>query len=644
MNSLPQTLQATPWRLLLIIGRQRGLGLNANLTKADLIAKVGPLLSDPDNIAVTCQGLSPSAQGILTNLTLAGGRLPVRHLQPGAKPPLTQTGLAKKAQSQTAPLSPLEQLLVSGLVFFDPHALDFFIPTELRPYLRRPELPGQPAISSGSGPAPIDLLCHDLTCLLALLQRDQISLLHGRWLPPHFLQLWGHHCAGPLHHPNARSELQTGRRRFLHYLAESAGFVTGPGSLVTGQAKRKRPFYTGRVETYTGRVETERETMNNETMNNEQLADDKKQRTNDQGPGTMITPAAWLWLNAPREQRLKTLWQAWLMPVPERWQRFRWPGAAWLDNPLRLLEPLHQALLEIDAADPALFAQTLLKQHPHLQDLAPAGILNRTEVVSDVVIELLTGPLVWLGVLSNDERGMMNDEGGMPVLSEVEGMKDEEFHRSSLAGQGLILHHSGHALLAGKSPPDDDSPDFAKFSIKNDIQSDALESSLTLTLSNGLPEPRDLMTALEVGSREFKRSAFAEVRRETEQQVNILPPTPYSLILTPISFILALHRGWSLPALLDALNRLAERPLTGQETARYRSPPHKKSPTFFGESGAFAFRKQLWVEVGLGCPYAVQLLLQLDRATVKFVVGDRYLSRWLTRQRHDYLVGYGFHS
>jgi hypothetical protein len=45
--------------------------------------------------------------------------------------------------------------------------------------------------------------------------------------------------------------------------------------------------------------------------------------------------------------------------------------------------------------------------------------------------------------------------------------------------------------------------------------------------------------------------------------------TPYRI--TAASFARALHRGWSAPALLDALERLAERPLTGQEKAALRA-------------------------------------------------------------------------
>lgn len=96
------------------------------------------------------------------------------------------------------------------------------------------------------------------------------------------------------------------------------------------------------------------------------------------------------------------------------------------------------------------------------------------------------------------------------------------------------------------------------------MQSDPLDSTFTLTIENGLPEPLDLMVAMEVGSRE------AEEQRRNRP----CPPAPERSLpvglrlcyqITAISFINVLQRNWSPPALLDALNRLVERPLTPQE-------------------------------------------------------------------------------
>ncbi len=270
MTTLQQALAAIPYHLIAIIGRQHHLSFSAKLPKSTLIDLVASTLLNSNKLPEALAQLSPPETQCLMDVLAAGARLPVRYLADRNARSLAPRRLIR-AHRQQAQLTPVERLCLRGLLFYDQATYDLFIPTDLMPLLPQPNRPVPPVVTTPTAFSPIDLLCHDLTCLLALLQRDQVSLLHGRWLPPHFLQLWGQHCAGPPDHPNARSELQTNRRRFLHYLAESAGFVTGPEALVTGQAKRKRPFYTGRVETYTGRVETERETMNNETMNNETM-------------------------------------------------------------------------------------------------------------------------------------------------------------------------------------------------------------------------------------------------------------------------------------------------------------------------------------------------------------------------------------
>lgn len=166
---------------------------------------------------------------------------------------------------------------------------------------------------------------HDLACLLALLQRQDVRPRHGRWLTARPLADWGECCAWPPAAPEARGELQTGRRRFLHYLAEAAGLV--------------------------GLV----------------------------GPYLTPTPAAWLWLGAAPAERLSALWQAFLAPDAALWRTYRLPGHDVIPGIGRLLAALAQALAELDPADPALFAGLLARRRPELHDLAPATLLDADE-------------------------------------------------------------------------------------------------------------------------------------------------------------------------------------------------------------------------------------------------------------------------
>jgi hypothetical protein len=503
MMPLRQALELYPWRFLLFIGRRRGLKFSSKIRKVELVDRLAQSLAEPGNARAALAGLSAPAQAALADLLIAGGQAPRRYLRlrHGDLRPYRQTpGHYNPPEPEQIPdeagLSPLEQLRAAGLIFYDPATHDLFIPSDLIAHFPAPDTlsPAKDdTVMTVPEPAPVDLLCHDLVVLLALLQKEDVVPLHGRWLPPNFLRQWEQHCAIPAAIPAARSELQTGRRRFLHYLAEAAGFVIGHSSLVT---RHSSPQKIGK----------------------------KRQMTNDKGQMTSLTPTptAWLWLNSTRQERLQTLWQAWSRPDPERWRRFRLPGYDWLTNPAALLDPLHRALLEIDPADPAAFADMFLRREPQHQGLAPATLLEPVEVLTQTVVALLTEPLVWLGVLS------------------------------TFGNEQLIINNSSFLLF--NSSFTDDEPSFAKFSITSDIQPDPLASALTLTLADGLPDPADLMVAIEVGSREYGVGGLEKTS-----------PASYSLLLTPYSFIQSLHRGWSPPALLAALNRLARRALGSRE-------------------------------------------------------------------------------
>jgi len=531
MTTLQEALQASSWRLLLIIGRQRGLGLDANLSKPDLIDKIIPVLLDLANLNRLLPHLSPLARQALADLQQAGGQVPARYLrqQYGQLRPMSH--LVQQYRQLPAPVdlaafAPLEQLCLVGLTFLARTTDELFIPLEVRAYLKD-EPAGRMNDESGINspdpsfilhrssfpllPSPADLLCHDLTCLLALLQRDDVLPLHQRWLPPAFLKRWGQLCLAPPLFPHARSELQTERRRFLHYLAESAGFVSSPWSLVISQTQ------------------------------------DKSQRTNDKGQGTVLkpTPAAWLWLQSPYAQRLQSLWQTWTKPDPEQWRLFRLPGHDWLTDPAPLLARLHPALLELEPADPARFAEILLKRQPDLRELVPISFLEPLELLKETIVQLLTGPLVWLGAL-NDQLIMRNEQLSLSP-SPTTALKT-----------GLQL--TAHGLAWLNDTPLPDPPPAAKFAVSADIQADPLQSRLILTPGPGLPDPADLMVAVELNDE------FRMMNDESEDS------TKYSsFILHPSAFVRALHRGWAAVALVDALNRLAERPLHSQETALLRA-------------------------------------------------------------------------
>jgi hypothetical protein len=519
MTTVAHSLAATPRRFLLAIGRARGLSLPWAAPKARLVEILAEQLSNPAGLDRLLPGLSRPERTVLNDILLAGGRVARRYLveQYGDLRPYRPWRSDEPNRPWEAAISPPERLWYLGLIFLDQATDELIIPTDIRPHLALASPPPPLAVPAPSGPAAVDRACHDLACLLALLQRDDISPRHGRWLPSRFLTAWGDRCAIVPTSPGARSERHTGRRRFLHYLAENAGWLG-----VNDQLAMSNEQLSG---SNPAMLKTGRQALT--------LRKGSRQVAN-----LSPSPAAWLWLNSSRAERLQTLWQTWNRPDPERWAAFRLPGYDWLTHPPALLTPLHETLPQVDPADPAEFARTLLKRRPDLRDLAPANRFEPLELLAGTIVDLLTGPLTWLGVLSiNNEQ--------------------------------LTLNNASFSML--NSSFADDASAFAKFAVTSDIQADPLASSLTLTVPDGLPEPADLAVAIELSESE-----------------HVPPPLDHYLI-TPVSFVRALHRGWSPPALLDALNRLAQEPLTGQAVELLRA--------WSDAAGLMAIRTTLLLEV-----------------------------------------------
>lgn len=61
--------------------------------------------------------------------------------------------------------------------------------------------------------------------LLGVLLFHDVRPLHGRWLPPSALRTVNERLRFGENLDEVRSELRTGRLRFLHYLAEASGLV-----------------------------------------------------------------------------------------------------------------------------------------------------------------------------------------------------------------------------------------------------------------------------------------------------------------------------------------------------------------------------------------------------------------------------------
>jgi len=451
MTELRQLLAATPRRLLVVIARQRHVPFPRDAPKAALVDLLATSMSDPAQLCTVLDTLSDAEQAVLLDLSAAGGRLPRYHVtrRHGDLRPYRPWRPDASPRPWQNPISPVQRLYFLGLIFWDRPTDDLIIPADLLPFFPAPARPDRatPAtVPLGSAHAA----ALDISLLLALLEVDDVRPLHGRWLTPRLLADWGQRCSVPPLHPTARGERQTGRRRLLHYLAEDAGFVAIAGRCL-------KP-----------------------------------------------TPAAWNWLQAEPSSRLHALWEIFASPTDDLWRAYRLPGHDILHHPRVLVESALRALPHTVPSNPAAFAYALLGCDPEPHNDLHARLPDAEELLTQAILDLLTGPLVWLGALAIDNADR------------------------------LSLTSWGTAWLGLSEPPAIPPP--APFSLGPD---------LTLTPPPGYPDPLALVTIETCAER--------------------LPDGRYQI--TPAALTRALHRGHAIAGLLDRLSRVADRPLTGQEQA-----------------------------------------------------------------------------
>jgi hypothetical protein len=453
MSTLRQLLEATPYRMLRVIARRRGVTVPHNCARDGVVDLLTQALADPARLRVVLADLSTAEQALLGDLAAVGGRLPRYHVarRHGDVRPYRPWRPEAPERPWEAPQSPTERLYYLGLIFWDRDTDDLAAPSDLLPLLPAPSHPPPPCPASASeAPGAASIAMHDVALLLALLEARDVRPLHGRWLPPRLLAAWGRRCAAPPRHIEARGERQTGRRRFLHYLAKAAGLIAPVGELL-------KP-----------------------------------------------TPAGWQWLQAGPAARLRALWEAFAAPQAERWRAYRLPGYRSLGHPAILVEAVLETLPIHDPADPQSFAAALLAWDPALRNDLHDQPLNADELLTEIIVRLLTGPLTWLGVLTGGEGG-----------------------RLAITPWGAARLGLGEEPVLAPPLP-----------LERDVD-------LAFALPAGLPDPLALAT-LETCAEGLEGGRYR---------------------VTPVSLAGALHRGQALPDLLDRLNRLAERPLTGQERA-----------------------------------------------------------------------------
>ncbi len=267
------------WYDLRSTAHAHGLPFHTKQAKAQVYDRLYSSLTHEGVLRRRFKQFSEDERSALRALQVAGGTLPLHRFQKAYGAiriyrPWRDDGTPKYPWKR--PQSVAEKLWYLGFIEIARGRPDqIALPDEVLALL--PPLPCiEPTSHADTSlrQSPAEVLCIDLAMLLGTLLYHDVRLLHGRWLPPYALLSINTRLRAPDNLDGVRSELQTGRLRFLHYLVEAAGLV----AVLAGVLKP--------------------------------------------------TVQAWRWLDLPSDERWQTLWDAVNADLKARnrlWDRYRFP-------------------------------------------------------------------------------------------------------------------------------------------------------------------------------------------------------------------------------------------------------------------------------------------------------------------------------
>lgn len=227
------------WYDLRSTAHTHGLPFHTKHPKAQVYDRLYHHLVDEGRLKRRFKQLSDEERAALAVLQVGGGSLPLHHFQKSygairVYRPWREDGTPK--QPWKRPQTVAEKLWYPGFIEIIKGRPDLVaLPDEVAALLPplphpRPALQASQTVRQGEGANPCENLCLDMAMLVGILLYQAVRPLHGRWLPPSVLRVVNQRLTPPfdslpLQGEVPRSELQTGRLRFLHYLAEAAGLV-----------------------------------------------------------------------------------------------------------------------------------------------------------------------------------------------------------------------------------------------------------------------------------------------------------------------------------------------------------------------------------------------------------------------------------
>jgi len=371
-----------PWRTLMALAAVYGAPIHHRRPKEKAALRVSAAIHAC--LGETLSTLGPEAQAALRalaqadNLAISRSNFIARF---GSLQPYRPWNHNAPPAPWPTPQSPAATLVHYGLAYpLDLGADQRPLPIILLPHDLRAALAARLNLSITLPPPPAGLqtcnsprLLADLFTFLSFLNRQDYGVRDGRWLSPRALKSLNDHLSPPDALGAGRSELQAARIPFIHYLAERAGLI----GLIGGCLKP-----------------------------------------------TLIAEE---WLTAPLPRRLRALWDVWRECSDENralWRRYRLPAIEEDDDPAARFQMLLGALGHVQDGHvqdvPLLDA--LIKWEPALlrsQSSYAAWVALDPQEQADlktraraVLLNLLTGPLTWFGVLEWANGRMANGRMG----------------------------------------------------------------------------------------------------------------------------------------------------------------------------------------------------------------------------------------
>lgn len=226
MHRLVDVLSNRTWFNLRATAKAHWLHFNTNHSRAEATERLATQL-DQRQLKRVLRQLLPAEKSALQSLHACGGMMPLHQFVAlyGEIRPYKPWREDHHKFPWKRPISLAEKLYYLALVDIlrTGNGQPDYVYTSQEVADLLPPLPRPHYHASTAHSRTPQMLCVDIAFLLGILLREEVKPMWGRWLAPRHLKAWNDLLPQPA--PLGRSELQSDRLRFMHYLAQIAGLI-----------------------------------------------------------------------------------------------------------------------------------------------------------------------------------------------------------------------------------------------------------------------------------------------------------------------------------------------------------------------------------------------------------------------------------